>query len=110
MNAYRDQYAKLFRNGQNVTLLAVSTDSLGALASWARDAGYPFTFLSDTGGVLGRQYGAFEQEYKLDNRTLFVIGPDGVIRHVMAPFREIDPQAYSELDRAIADAGKPAGP
>ena len=110
MNAYRDQYAKLFRNGQGVTLLAVSTDSLGALASWAHDADYPFTFLSDTGGVLGRQFGAYDQEYKLDDRTLFVIGPDGTIRHVMAPFREVDATAYSELDRAIAEAGKPAGP
>jgi peroxiredoxin Q/BCP len=110
MNAYRDQYATLFRGGRGVTLLAVSTDSLAALAGWARDAEFPFTFLSDTGGVLGRQYGAYDQEYKLDDRTLFVIGPDGRIRHVMAPFREVDPTAYSELDRAIADAAGSAGP
>ena len=104
MNAYRDQYATLFRNGTGVTLLAVSTDSLPALASWAHDANFPVTFLSDSGGVVGRLYGAFDQEDGLDDRTLFVIGPDGTIRHVMAPFREIDPSAYSELDRAIAEA------
>ncbi|MFL5521862.1 MAG: peroxiredoxin family protein, partial [Gemmatimonadales bacterium] len=57
MDAYRDQYAKLFNDGKDVTLLAISTDDIGALASWAKDAKYPFTFLSDTGGHVGRQYG-----------------------------------------------------
>ena len=104
MNAYRDQYATVFKNGVGVTLLAVSTDSLPALASWAHDAGYPFTFLSDSGGILGQRYGAFDREYGLDDRTLFVIGPDGIIRHVMAPFREIDPTAYTELEKAISAA------
>jgi hypothetical protein len=37
----------------------------------------------------------------VDNRSLFVIGPDGKIQHRQAPFREIDPTAYRELDEAI---------
>ncbi len=107
MNAYRDQYAKLFRNGKGVTLLAISTDSVEALASWAHDAGYPFTLLSDSGGVVGRTYAAFNEQYGLDDRSLFVIGPDGKIIHVMQPFREVDPTAYTELDQAIGSASKP---
>ncbi len=35
MDAYRDQYAKLF--GDNVKLLAVSTDADTTLAAWARE-------------------------------------------------------------------------
>lgn len=104
MDAYRDQYAKLFNNGKDVTLLAISTDDIGALASWAKDAKYPFTFLSDTGGHVGRQFGAFNPAYKLDNRTLYVIGPDGTIVHRAAPFREVDPMAYADLGAAIAKA------
>ncbi|MEO8030174.1 MAG: redoxin domain-containing protein [Gemmatimonadota bacterium] len=107
MNAYRDQYAKLFRNGKAVRLLAISIDSVGTLASWAHDAGYPFTFLSDSGGVVGRMYAAFNEQYGLDDRSLFVIGPDGKISHVMQPFREVDPTAYTELDQAIGSASKP---
>lgn len=106
MDAYRDQYATLFRNGNGVRLLAISTDPLDTLASWARDAGYPFTFLSDPGGVAGRAYGAFDAKYGLDNRTLYVVAPGGKISYVAAPFREIDPTAYADLDRAIADAMK----
>ena len=106
MDAYRDQYAQLFHGGKDVVLLAVSTDSVGALASWARDAKYPFRFASDSGGVVGRRYGAFNEKYQLDNRTLFVISPDGRIAWRAAPFREVDPTAYTELAAAIDQAAK----
>ena len=104
MDAYRDQYATLFRNGEKVTLLAISTDSLGVLGSWARDEGYPYTVLSDPDGAVGRAFGAFEPKYGLDNRTLFVVAPGGKISYVTAPFREIDPTAYTELHEAIGKA------
>ena len=101
MDAYRDQYAKLFHGGKQVTLLAISVDSPRELASWAKDRGYPFTFLSDSGGVVGRRFGAFDAEDKLDNRTLYVVAPGGVISYVAAPFEEIDPKAYVDLAAAI---------
>jgi len=102
MNAYRDQYAQVFKNGHNVVLIAISADPDTALASWARDAEYPYLFGSDTGSAVGRAYGAFNSQYKLDNRNLFVVGPDGKIAYRATPFREIDPTAYTELGAAIA--------
>ena len=107
MDAYRDQYATLFRNGKKVVLLAASVDPDTALASWARDKQYPFRFLSDPDGAVGKAYGAWEGKYKLDNRTLFVVGRDGKIAYVADPFREIDPTAYSELKTAIDQAAGP---
>lgn len=103
MQAYRDQYARLFHGGRDVVLLAVSTDSPEALASWARDADFPFLFGSDPGARVGRLYGASSGsgDRVTDNRTLFVIDPDGRIAWVAAPFREIDPTAYEELGAAI---------
>jgi len=101
MNAYRDQYAQVFKNGHNVVLIAISADPDTALASWARDAEYPYLFGSDTGSAVGRAYGAFNSQYKLDNRNLFVVGPDGKIAYRATPFREIDPTAYTELGAAI---------
>ena len=106
MDAYRDQYAQLFHGGKDVVLLAVSTDSVGALASWAHDAKYPFRFASDSGGVVGRRYGAFNEKYQVDNSTLFVISPDGRIAWRAALFREVDPTAYTELAAAIDRAAK----
>jgi peroxiredoxin len=108
MHAYRDQYAQLFRNGRDVVLLAISTDSPETLASWAKDDEFPFLFGSDEGANVGRLYGA------LRSRALFVIDPQGEIAYVAAPFREIDPLAYEELQAAIdvvappgSDEGRP---
>jgi thioredoxin-dependent peroxiredoxin len=102
MNAYRDQYAQLFKNGHNVVLMAISADPDTALASWARDADYSFLFASDTGTVVGKAYGALASRAGLTNRNLFVVGPDGKIAYRATPFREIDPTAYAELGAAIA--------
>jgi peroxiredoxin len=102
MDAYRDQYAQLFKDGK-VKLLAISTDADTTLASWARDKDYPFVMLSDANADVGKKYGAFISTPKgaIDNRTLFIIGTDGKIKHVMAPFREVDATAYEELSKAI---------
>lgn len=102
MNAYRDQYAQLFKNGRNVVLIAISADRDTAQASWARDSEFPFLFASDTGSVVGKIYGAFSTRGNVDNRNLFVVGPDGRIAYRATPFREIDPTAYTELGAAIA--------
>jgi thioredoxin-dependent peroxiredoxin len=101
MNAYRDQYAQLFKNGRNIVLIAVSADPDTALASWARDAEFPFLFASDTGTAVGKMYGAIAKYPGLTNRNLFVVGPEGKIAYRATPFREIDPTAYTELGAAI---------
>jgi len=101
MNAYRDQYAKLFRNGRGVVLIAISADPDTALGSWARDSEYPFLFLSDSGTIVGRRYGALADEPGMTNRNLFVVGPDGRIAYRATPFREVDPTAYTELGAAV---------
>src|SRR5919112_5948562 len=101
MDAYRDQYATLFKNGRGVVLIAISADTDTALASWARDSEYPFLFASDSATAVARQYGALAEEPGLTNRNLFVVGPDGRISYRAIPFREIDPSAYKALGAAI---------
>lgn len=102
MNAYRDQYAQVFKNGKNVVLIAISADPDTGLASWARDAEYPFLFASDSSLAVGKAYGAIASRAPLNNRNLFVVGPDGKIAYRATPFREIDPTAYTELGDAIS--------
>lgn len=104
MEAYRDQYASIFNDGEGVTLIGISTDGPEVLHEWAEEAEFPFLFASDPGAQAGRLYGAFrrlDDGRYIDNRTVFVIDPDGVIRYVASPFREIDPTAYQELEAAI---------
>jgi len=104
MKAYRDQYATLFGGGKDVTLLAISADADSTLASWAKDEKFPFTFLSDIGGTVGKQYGAFNPKWSMDNRILFVIAPDGKVSYVASPFREVDPTSYSLLGAEVKKA------
>jgi len=107
MHAYRDQYATLFRGGKNVVLIAISADPADTLAAWAHDDQFPFLMASDTASVVGKAYGAYVAQYHLDNRTLFIVGPDGRIAWRAAPFRELDPTAYADLAAAI---NRVAGP
>jgi peroxiredoxin len=99
MEAYRDQYAKLFNNGRNVVVLAVSVDADTALASWARDLQTPVLFASDVGQTVGKLYGSTRGA--VDNRSLFVIDPSGRIVKRMQPFNELAQTSYDELQAAV---------
>jgi thioredoxin-dependent peroxiredoxin len=108
MEAYRDQYATLFNNGNNVVVIAISVDSDTALASWARDLNTPILFASDPGGTVGRRYGAFNTKYNLDDRSLFVIAPDGKVAYRAQPFREMVAESYTDLAAVIDRLAPPA--
>src|SRR6476659_4898348 len=99
MEAYRDQYAKLFNNGHGVVVLAVSVDPDTMLAAWARTLQTPVLFGSDTGQVAGKLYGSVRG--KLDNRSVFVIDSSGRIVQRMQPFNELSAAAYEELGAAV---------
>ena len=102
MEAYRDQYARLFNGGRDVVALGVSVDADTTLAAWARELQTPVLFGSDTGQAVGRLYGAVRG--KLDNRSLFVIGRDGRIVKRMQPFNELAAVSYDELAAAVKES------
>jgi peroxiredoxin Q/BCP len=102
MNAYRDQYAQLFRNGKDVVLIAISADADTMQAAWARESQFPFLFASDSNTAVARAYGALASRAGMTNRNLFIVGPDGRIAYRAVPFREVDPQSYTDLGQAIA--------
>jgi thioredoxin-dependent peroxiredoxin len=107
MEAYRDQYATLFNNGRNVAVIGISVDPDTALASWAKDEDFPVLFASDPDGKVGRLYGAFDDKNKMDNRSLFVVRPDGRVAYVTKPFKVLTPSAYTEL-AAVVDSLTPS--
>jgi len=105
MEAYRDQYATLFNNGNGVVVLGISVDADTALASWARDAKFPMTFVSDTAHVIGSAYGVYNDQYKSDTRVVFVVAPNGRISY-RAPFNVMSADAYSKLASEVKRAMK----
>jgi peroxiredoxin Q/BCP len=110
MEAYRDQYATLFNNGRNVVVLGISVDPDTALASWAHDEDFPILFASDPAGKVGQLYAAYDTKNKLDNRSLFVVRPDGHIAYVTKPFKVLTPSAYTELAAIVDTLAPPPKP
>jgi peroxiredoxin Q/BCP len=101
MEGYRDQYADLFNGGKDVVLLGISTDADTTLANWAKDAGFPFQFVSDKEGNIGKLYGTLSETQKSERRYVYVIGPDGKITHTIKPFQPFAPPHFLELGEAV---------
>jgi peroxiredoxin Q/BCP len=107
LETYRDQYATLFNGGRKVALVAVSADADTTLAAWAKDADFPFVLASDIDGTMGTAYGAWIAQNKVDNRHLFVIGPDGRIAYTAKPFKVMAQDSYTDLAAAIDKLAPP---
>ena len=113
MTAYRDQYASLFNDGQNVVVMGISNDSVEELGSWLKDADFPFVFASDAAND-GATYSAFggglRANNMVDSRAVIVVGPDGRVAGVIPSFNQADPMAYQELgdivDRVTPEAAQ----
>ena len=102
MRAYRDQYASLFHDGQNVVLIGISTDSAEDLRSWAKDEDFQFLFGSDPDGAAYKAFGGdLRESGTVDSRAVIVVDPEGRIAHVMPRFNQVDPAAYEELKAAV---------
>ncbi|HEX5970802.1 MAG TPA: redoxin domain-containing protein [Gemmatimonadaceae bacterium] len=101
MEAYRDQYARLFNDGRGVVVLAVSVDADTTLAAWAGELQTPVLFASDPGQKVGTLYGSIRGT--VDNRNLFVIDPSGRITKRFLPFNELAQTAYDQLAAAVKE-------
>jgi peroxiredoxin Q/BCP len=102
MEAYRDQYATVFRGGRGVAVIAISADPIEELASWAKDADFPQLFASDPDATSFRAFGVGVRDNGMTgSRMVAVIDPEGVVSYTASPFREIDPSAYEELAEAV---------
>jgi peroxiredoxin len=107
MEAYRDQYATLFNNGNKVVVIGISVDPDTALNNWARDSRFPILFASDTDQTVAKLYGSADN--KLDTRNVFVIGPNGRITARIMKFNVLSADAYAELGKDVAAAPKAGG-
>lgn len=102
LEKFRDEYTTIF--GSGVTVLPISEDSIASHVSWAHDAHFPFTLVSDNGGNIANQYGSMMTGRPYASRTVFVIGKDGRILSENMKFGALDQHAYDALTAAIAKA------
>lgn len=97
MTGYRDQWATLFNGGKGIAVIAISMDADTTQMDWAKDAHLPMTFASDMKGEAGKLYGAYIDGRPVENRLLYVVGPDGRIKWTAKPFKPMVADSYTEL-------------
>jgi thioredoxin-dependent peroxiredoxin len=104
--ALRDSFARVTATG--VDLFGVSPDSVGSHAKFRDKYALPYRLLSDEGHRLAEAFGvwieknAMGRTYFGNERTTFIIGPDGRIEQVLPrvkPAEHVD-----QLVAALAEA------
>src|SRR5215468_336916 len=77
---FRDQYEDFKDAG--AVVIGVSSDSGDSHRKFAEKYKLPFTLVSDRDGAVRKRYGVPATLGLLPGRVTFVIGADGVVRHV----------------------------
>jgi peroxiredoxin Q/BCP len=84
----RDSWSRVTHSG--VTLFGVSPDSVRSHVKFREKYNLPYRLLSDAGHQVAEAFGVWipkkfaGREYFGNERSTFVIGPDGRIEHVLA--------------------------
>lgn len=95
--SFRDAYADFRKEG--VEIIGISPDSEQSHSKFIEKFELPFTLLSDPDHQVCEAFGVWGlkkmagREYEGVYRTTFVIGPDGVIKHV---FENVKPADHSQ--------------
>ena len=80
--AFRDEH-EAFKT-LDAEVIGVSSDSVEAHKRFSEKNHLPFTLLSDEGGKVRKLYGVPNTFGLLPGRITYVIGRDGVIRHIFS--------------------------
>jgi peroxiredoxin len=91
----RDTFAELGK--LNATVLAVSGDYVFSHHEWAKFHKLPFPLLSDHDHKVARAYGSYNEEVGFNNRTVFLIDKDGIVRYSNLAFKAGDANDYNRL-------------
>ena len=97
---FRDRGQELF--GDGVVVVGISIDSVESHVRFAQSIGHPYTLLSDPDLRIARLYGSNGENFA--RRTVYVIGKDGKVAYRNLRFGALDPQAYTDLQNAVAAA------
>jgi peroxiredoxin Q/BCP len=101
LQTFAEQYDTLF--GPDVVVLGVSSDSPDSHKRFASSLDLPFRLLSDSDLAVARKYGS-KGDGGRSKRTVFVIGPDGMVKYRNLRFNPLDPKDYSALGSAVQAA------
>jgi peroxiredoxin Q/BCP len=98
MKTFAEQYDSLF--GPDVVVVGISVDSLATHSRFAASLNLPFRLLSDPTQEVARRYASKDRSGYM-RRTVYVVGPDGMVRYRNVRFNALDPNHYAELGAAV---------
>jgi thioredoxin-dependent peroxiredoxin len=80
--AFGESYDELL--GMGAEVLGISSDSAESHQGFAQKCGAKFPLLADVGGLVRELYGARSSFGLVPGRVTYVIGKDGVVKHVFS--------------------------
>ncbi len=95
----RDTFAELSK--LNATVLGISGDYVFSHHEWAKFHKLQFALLSDHDHKVARAYGSYNEAVGYNNRTIFVIDKDGIVRYSNMAFKAGDAKDYNQLRAEI---------
>lgn len=91
---YTDSFARA-----NAQVLGISVDSFAAAGEFQDKLGLEFPLLSDfPRGQAGKDYGVFNEQFSVHNRTTIVVDKDGIVRDIYVEPRDFESHATHTLD------------
>ncbi len=92
----------------NAQVLGISVDSFAAAGEFQSKLGLEFPLLSDfPKNQAGRDYGVFNEEFGIHNRTTVVIGRDRIVRDIYVEPRDFASHPTHALDVLIEIGEQP---
>ncbi|MBA3242028.1 MAG: peroxiredoxin [Acidobacteria bacterium] len=92
---FRDTFAEMGK--LNAVVLGISGDYVFSHQEWAKHHKLQFPLLSDHDHAVARAYSSYNDKYGLNNRTIYLIDKDGVVRYVNLAFKANDKTHYDTL-------------
>jgi thioredoxin-dependent peroxiredoxin len=83
-------------------VVGISSDAPDRNLAWSKDLELPFRLLSDGDGTIGRRFGVWDDLWRIEKRTTFIVDAKGVVRYVEAGSAAIDTNRALEALRTLA--------
>jgi len=80
----------------------VSGDYVFSHQEWAKFHKLQFPLLSDHDHKVAKLYGSYNEAYGFNNRTIFLIDKNGVVRYSNLAFKAGDASDYNKLKEELA--------
>lgn len=99
LKAFAQEYELL--RGAGVQVAAINTNGLGSHAKFQERDHYPFPLISDFYGDAIKAYGMWDGDEEKSRRGTMIIGPNGIVEHVVPHFNPGNVNAFEDVFRAL---------